>query len=286
MFGYVVIDKPNILIKDYNTYRAYYCGLCKTIGKQNGQLNRLTLNYDIVLLALLGHNYENFDPKFVEGRCINHPFGKKLSFVDNNEILERIADINVILGYYKLTDDVIDEGKHRSVRSIMRPSYKQAKKRLPEFDKAVQRGYDRLREQEKSGAELKTLAETFGMMLSASGDALTDKCDRTLREFLFNIGRWIYVIDAFDDVKKDFKEKCFNPFLRNVKDIDDIFFNEAEKKARVILYDAIACAKECYDRMEIKISEGPLSNIVYMGLKDRTEFVLKRRGEKWQKIRL
>lgn len=283
MFGYVVIDKPNILIKDYNVYRAYYCGLCKTIGKRNGQLNRLTLNYDIVLLALLGHNYENRDPVFCEGRCFVHPVGKKLSYVKRNDILDRIADINVILGYYKLTDDVIDENKHRSVRSIMRPSYKNAAKRMKRFDEAVRRGYDRLREEEKKNSDISTLADCFGYILSACGDALTDKCDKNLRKFLFYIGRWIYVIDAYDDIKKDFKDKCFNPFLREIKETDDNFYNEAERRARELLYEDIAVATDCYNAMKIEVSEGPLSNIIYRGLKDRTEFVLKRRGEKWRK---
>lgn len=283
MFGYVVVDKPNILIKDYNTYRAYYCGLCKTIGTQNGQLNRLTLNYDIVLLALLGHNYENADPVFCESHCIVHPVGKKLTYVERNSILEKIADINVILGYYKLTDDVIDEKKHRSIRSLIRPSYKKAAARMSEFDQKVSRGYDRLREEEKKNADISVLADSFGFILSACGDALTDKCDRLLRELLFHIGRWIYVIDAYDDIKKDFKDKCFNPFLRENKGLDDIFFEETERKARELLFDDIASAIDCYNKMEIKVSEGPLSNIIYRGLKDRTEFVLKRRGEKWQK---
>lgn len=285
MFGYVVIDKPNILIKDYNIYLAYYCGLCKAIGKTNGQINRLTINYDIVLLALLGYNYEKTEPVFKEGRCVVHPVGKKFSYVQNSEILERIADINVILGYYKVSDDVADENKRRALRGMIRPSYKKAAKKLPEFDKSLKRCYARLREAEKNGAELSALADILGMMISACGDALTDKCDKTLREFLFHIGRWIYVIDAYDDVKKDFG-KCFNPFLRDVKEINDIFFDEAEKKARALLYESIASATDCYNKMEISVSEGPLSNIVYRGLSDRTETVLKMRGEKWQKIRL
>ena len=68
MFGYVIIDKPNILIKDYQTYRSYYCGLCKSIGKTNGNLMRFTLNYDIVMLALLAFNYEECETVFKKGK--------------------------------------------------------------------------------------------------------------------------------------------------------------------------------------------------------------------------
>ena len=110
MFGNVLIDKPNILIKDYETYRAYYCGLCKSIGKEYGTVLRLTLNYDIVLLALLGHNYEQVEPIYLSEHCITHPV-RKVPTVKNNEVLTRVADINIILGYYKASDDVIDENK-------------------------------------------------------------------------------------------------------------------------------------------------------------------------------
>ena len=285
MFGYVVIDKPNILIKDYNTYRAYYCGLCKSIGKVSGQLMRFTLNYDIVLLALLGHNYEELDPVFKEGHCIAHPVGPKRTYVEDNPVLQRIADINAILAYYKLLDDVIDEGKHRSLKNALKPVYKKAAARQKAFDQAVKNGYERLRRNEKENSSLTVCAECFGSMLMAAGDALTEKCDVLLREFLFYTGKWIYVIDAYDDIKKDF-DKNFNPFLRDVKVLDDKFFNGAEAVARQITYDCIEKITDCYNRMEIKVSEGPLSNIVYRGLAERTEYVIKKRGEKWPKIRL
>lgn len=285
MFGYVVIDKPNILIKDYQTYRSYYCGLCKAIGKRSGQAMRMTLNYDIVLLALLGHNYENTDPEFKEGRCIVHPFGKKLGYVGYNDILGRIADMNSILGYYKLVDDVVDEKKHRGLKNALKPIYKKAAKRLPEFDQAVKSGYERLREKEKNNEDLRMTAECFGRMLMAGGDALTARCDKNLREFLFYLGQWVYAIDAYDDIKKDFK-KNYNPFLRNVKEIDDIFFERTEKDARVFMYDCINTIKECYNRMDINISEGPLSNIIYRGLEARTEFVLKKRCERGERIKI
>ena len=287
MFGYVVIDKPNILIKDYQTYRSYYCGLCKAIGKNSGTLMRFSLNYDIVLLALLGHNYEETEPEFIDGRCVVHPFGKKLNYVKRNSILDKITDINTLLGYYKLVDDVIDEGKHRAVKNMFAPKYKKAKKRMPEFDKALSTGYERLRKEEKDNAPLRVLAEAFGIMLSASGDALTDKCDKLLREFLFYIGQWVYVIDAFDDIKKDDKEHNFNPFLSKYKGEDGMIdIDGADREARSVCFDCIDRVIECYNKMKITVSEGPLSNIVYKGLAQRTEFVLSKRGEKWQKIRL
>lgn len=285
MFGYVVIDKPNILIKDYQTYRSYYCGLCKAIGKQNGHAMRFTLNYDIVLLSLLGHNYDNVDPEFCEGRCIVHPLGKKISYVKNNDILCKIADINTILAYYKVLDDVIDENKHKLLKSALSGRYKKAKKRIPVFDERIKAGYERLREYEKNKVDYSVLADCFGSMLLSVADTLTESADNNLRELLFNLGKWIYIIDAFDDMKKD-SGKNFNPFLSVVKEWDNKIFDEVEAIIRPKLYQVIENIINVYNKMEIKISEGALSNIIYLGLKARTEFVLTRREEKCQKIRL
>lgn len=285
MFGYVIIDKPNILIKDYNTYRAYYCGLCKSIGKQNSQLMRLTLNYDIVLLALLGYNYENKEPVFKKATCPNH-WIKKVEYVDNNDINERICDINAILGYYKLHDDVVDEGKHRGLKALLTPVYKKAAERSPKYDQAVKVGYENLRKHEKQNADIETLAECFGTMLMQTGEALTSKCDGKLKELLFYVGKWIYVIDAIDDAKKDFEKQNFNPLLREIKCLDDKFYDEVEKKVRPILYDCIERVITAYNSMEINISEGALSNIIYLGLKQRTEGILSKRGKKCQEPRL
>jgi len=285
MFGYVAIDKPNILIKDYQTYRSYYCGLCKAIGQISGHSMRFTLNYDIVLLALLGHNYENLDPDFTLGRCIVHPAGKKLSFVKNNVVLSRIVDINTILGYYKVADDVIDENKKKLLKKALYPKYKKAKGRLKEFDERICEGYQRLRKLEKENTDYNVLADCFGSMLLSCADALTEKADKNLRELLFNIGKWIYIIDAYDDLKKD-AGKNFNPFLINVKELDDNVYTDIENKIRPALYQIIERVIEVYNKMDIKISEGALSNIIYLGLKARTELVLSRRVEACQKIRL
>ena len=285
MFGYVIIDKPNILIKDYQTYRSYYCGLCKAIGKRTGQLMRFSLNYDIVFLALLAYNYEDRDPVFKKGHCPVHPI-RKIEYVDDEEIFSKIADVNTILGYYKVEDDVVDEGKHKGIKQGLKGYYKKAAKRLPDFAESVRVGYEKLREKEKNEQDVEALADVFGQMLMKAADAVTDKADALLRRLLYNVGKWIYVIDAVDDVKKDYEKQNFNPFLREIKSWNDTVYDEVEQKARPVLYECIASVRECYDKMHIEISEGALSNVIYMGLKARTESVLQSRGQKCQKIRL
>ena len=286
MFGNVLIDKPNILIKDYETYRSYYCGLCKSIGKEYGTLLRLTLNYDIVFLALLGHNYEEVDPVFCEEHCITHPVGRKVPSVKNNDVLTRVADINIILGFYKALDDVTDEGRHRLWKTAIGTRFKKAQKKLPRFAEAVKEGYERIRKGESEGYSLDRIAGFFGEIMLSCADALTDKGDAKLKKLLYYVGRWVYCIDAVEDIKEDCEKGRFNPFLRKDTVWSDTVFTEAEKEARPFLYDCIDRIIEVYNTMEIKISEGALGNVVYRGFKSRTERVLSAKGEKCKKIRL
>lgn len=287
MFGYVVIDKPNILIKDYSSYRGYYCGLCKSIGKNQGQLMRLTVNYDIVLLALLAHNYENIEPVFSEERCVMHPIGKKVPVAHSDEIFKRITEINAILGYYKVVDDVIDEGKHKLIKSFIKGKFQKAKQNHPEFCQVTEQKYNELRQLEKDGCldELR-LASCFGDIMAQVARTVTKKADDNLIELCYNLGKWIYLIDAYDDIKEDYADNKFNPFIIRGKQVDDEFFKNIDKNIRFLLYSTIEKIITCYDKMRITITEGALSNIIYLGLKARTEAVLERRGNKCSKIRL
>ena len=52
MFGYVIPRKSELRVREWESYRAYYCGLCKELGREYGFLSRFVLNYDLVLLAL------------------------------------------------------------------------------------------------------------------------------------------------------------------------------------------------------------------------------------------
>jgi hypothetical protein len=248
---------------------------------------RLTVNYDIVLLSLLAHNYEKAAPNFEREHCILHPIGKKVPVAVSGEIFDRIIDINTILGYHKIVDDVIDEDKHRTIKAFLKGKYKKAAKRMPQFNAAVSAQYAKLRELEEYGClDIEKLASCFGEIMVAAAAAATPKADDKLKDLCYNLGKWIYYIDAFDDIKEDYENNKFNPFIIKGRKVDENFYAECEKNARYLLYSAIDRIIENYDKMDITISEGALSNIIYLGLKARAEEVLKRRGNKCKKIRL
>ncbi|MDR2267160.1 MAG: DUF5685 family protein [Christensenellaceae bacterium] len=283
MFGYVKADKPNMLIKDHTEYRAYYCGLCKTLGRRYSQLTRISINYDITFLTLLAHNYRKIETKFSEGRCIIHMLSRKFLIADNDLAQEIVADLNIILGYHKALDDVLDGGNvaHRAVLAFLKRKYKKAAAKFPDVAQSTAKHYEQLRCLEKSGeTSLDKLSDPFAKMLTEICIVATGKTDDFLEELCYNLGKWIYIIDAYDDLMSDYENNKFNPLNPMHLEISDELANTIYETAKFNLLLAVKNIRDAYDAMDISISEGPLSNVIYCGLRAKTNAVLEKRGTK------
>ena len=53
LFGYVLVNKPELKIREFDTYRSYYCGLCHALKERHGLVGRMTLNYDMTFLVMI-----------------------------------------------------------------------------------------------------------------------------------------------------------------------------------------------------------------------------------------
>ena len=124
MFGYVTPLKPELKIREYESFKSYYCGVCMHIKDGFGNIPRMSLNYDMTFLGLLLDGLHEEERSFKIQRCIAHPLKKKPMIV-NNKALAYAAAMNVSLVYYKLLDDVADDRSMKSkVSSIILSPYK------------------------------------------------------------------------------------------------------------------------------------------------------------------
>lgn len=281
MFGYVVPDKPNILVKDYELYRAYYCGICKAIGDCTGQCARLTLSYDITLLAMFAAALGDETPSVKKEHCPIH-WLKKVNCVRSPESFKTVAYINAILGHYKAVDDVNDEKRFlKGVgRLIIARGYRLAKRALPDFDEVCRREYARLSEMERDGSySLDAMADPFATILRAAADTVKNDYE-PLKKLFYNLGRYIYVIDAVDDYDEDIKKRRFNP-LEDKSLAEEDRRSNAVSLATATLNASIETIKSIFDNIPLRTADGPLSNIVYLGLEQRKQKVLS--GEKNEK---
>lgn len=220
MFGYVKPDSPNLYVKDVVLYKALYCGLCKSIGLYVGEKARMVLNYDLAFLSGFLHNVMNVDVTVKKQRCAIH-WIKSRPVALPDELSQRIGALNVILAYEKIIDDINDSNKGRGKKSFFKSSYKKVKRKEPELCKIVSKGYKKLCDYENAGGNsVNVSAEFFGQLLSDIVEYLSGEyCTDDVKNVAFNLGKWIYVIDALDDFDKDKKKGEFNPFINEYPEI-------------------------------------------------------------------
>ena len=213
MFGYIQPDIPYTYVKDGVLYKAMYCGLCKSIGACCGQRARFGLTYDMTFLSALLHNIMNTDVQIEKRHCVLHPFVRR-PIARDDELTRKLASINTVLTYYKLTDDIADEHKGRASRSFFRKGRKRARKLYPQIEQIVRDANERLHALERENcASVDAAADPFADMISQLSDfCLGEFATEHTRALLYNIGKWVYLIDALDDYDKDVKKKNYNPF--------------------------------------------------------------------------
>lgn len=279
MFGYVRALKPQMKVCEYDTYKSVYCGLCKKMGKEFGLVSRFTLSYDFTFLALMNlalgdyeicHKYEN---------CIAHPL-KKSPCLKCGDGLEYPSYSAIILIYHKLKDDYADKGiKGKLVAFLTLPflkrGYKKAKKMYPELAQSIEK-YMLLQKEveEKGSSSLDESAENSCMMMSEIASLLSSDEEQKpiLRRFGYFVGRYVYLCDALDDLRKDCKKGDFNP-LKNHFGFDKKELSEEEfHKARDFTLDSInmtlGALAESYVKIPQKRFKTINDNIVYLGMKN------------------
>lgn len=281
MFGYIRTDTPEMRVRENEYYRAVYCGLCRAQGKCTGQCSRFTLSYDIAFLALLRLAVDGKQVEIKHGRCMAHPFRKR-AYVACCEPLEYSAYASAILAHGKVADDINDEkGMKKLNAQLIKPftshMRKKALKKYSKLDEKVFSGLKRLSEIEKQNlSSVDIPADAFGDILA---DILSYGLDGNDAKIMSNIGkhigRWIYIIDAADDLDEDIKTNRFNAFARlyegNIPD------EERESIANSLRLELLSAepAFDLIDYNELYDIEEIIKNIIYRGMPQTAEEVLK-----------
>ncbi len=276
MFGYLRPYKPELKIKDFSIYKAVYCGLCHTLGKRYGFLSRMILSYDATLMCTLAMSLNEECCGFEKRRCPVNPH-KKCDAARQNVTIDYWADVSVILGYYKVKDNIHDSGALKKAVSLLvlpfaKAFYKKALRNNPfaaqcagEYIKAQTEA-----EQSKNTSVDAAAQPTAQLMASLlSHCALTESQTRVLERMGLFLGRWIYLSDAADDVQKDIKSGGFNPFAEKVKGGFKI-----QALAEPLLNSCIYEVTTAFDLLNIRRYNDILINAFYLGMPEVKKAVL------------
>lgn len=273
MFGYVRIRKPELKVKDYEWYHGVYCGLCSELKRRHGFLGQITLTYDMTFLVLLLSSVYDIPFQKSMERCIVHPGKKHLRLI--NQVTGYAADINMLLSYYHFQDDKEDEKSKKAWLGTK--LYQKKKKRLEkQYEKQsslIERSLAELSQYEREQeTDIWKLADCFGKLMAGIFAYRQDVFSKDLQMLGYHLGRFIYIMDAYDDCEEDQKKGCFNPFLQKRQEED--FDHQVEEW----LLDEMSAAGVAYQKLPCVEYADILGNILYAGVWNRFDDIQKEKN--------
>ena len=259
MFGYVTASYKELTKEQQSRYGAVYCGICRRLRVQSGNVARLGLSYDMAFLALL--HMSLYEPEETQGKnaCILHPVTQR-AWVDN-QFVRYTADMNVALGYYNCLDDWQDDGK-RSAKLMADACAKY----LPRIEECYPRQCSAIRDciEELSQLEKENCpnpdepASCFGRLMAELLVYEEDLWAPTLRQMGHALGRFIYLLDAAVDFEKDKRKGKYNPYLA--------MGEENPNKWEEYLVLAMGRCTRAFDMLPLVQDKALLDNILYSGV--------------------
>lgn len=262
MFGYVRINKMDLTFREYDHYKAYYCGLCKYLKRNHTELSRLTINYDITFLIVLLSSIYQPSAQIFHEKCIVDPVKKKKHII--NEVTEYAASMNILLAYYKLEDDVNDEGgiKSRLARRAYKKSFKTAYDKYPQKAEYIRACLEDLRSLEQDlSSSIDQTSNCFGRLLEEIFDYRDDEYRDRLRKVGFNIGKYIYIMDAYEDLDEDLEKGRYNPFTSYREDRDGL-----KDRVDKLIGMTLSRLEGAILDLDIKVNMAIIDNIIYSGV--------------------
>ncbi|SDB21581.1 DUF5685 family protein [Eubacterium oxidoreducens] len=281
MFGYITIDREQMTDTDKRTYQSFYCGLCQVLKQTSGIKGRMLINYDMTfLIVLLSGLYElvNTEQSYL---CPLHPTKKRTLFI--NEATYYAADMNLLFAYQNFEDDWVDERSYtkKMFTKIFDKDYTKIRGKYPrqvnameEYMKLLQKAE---REKEKN---IDVIAGLSGEMLSEIFVWKKDDVwERALRHMGFYMGKFIYLMDAYEDINKDLKTGAYNPLIE-MKSKQEADFDTL---TRLMLTSMMSECSKSFETLPILEYVDILRNVLYSGVWLKYDMLLKKK-EKGKKL--
>lgn len=273
MFGYIRPVKNELLVKEANFYDAVYCGLCRYSGKHLSHASRFLLNYDFTFLSVLRLSLTGAEVKAEQVRC---PYKlRKKAAVVCDEVFSYTASAFGLFSYYKLEDDLRDEkGLSRFGKRLIRPIFQRIRRKsllagaFDGMEEQIRRPIEELHDLEEANCDSPDrAADCFGRILRDIASAGLEGDKKAIAEQCgYHIGRFIYLIDAYDDFSSDAASGCYNPFLAKYGSEEQVRMHAAE--IRRTLTDSMNVFSHSYALACGPVLSGPdriLFNICELG---------------------
>ena len=221
----------------------------------------------------------NVDVTVENKRCFSHPI-RKQSILQETFLTEKLSVANVLLTYWNIYDDTIDGGgiKKKIALRLFNKSYNKAKQDFPELDKALSTRYGELRELEQGNCNgIDRVAHAFASLVQDFATlVLGEQATDDVKTLCYNLGKWIYLIDALDDAPKDIKGRNYNPFVAcyGVKSLDELKAKYDE--LQFLMFAVLNRIAQCYNDLNLSKYNCILKNVLFESIRNKTKEILNR----------
>lgn len=271
MFGTIICNKKELSKEEQERYRRTYCGLCRAIRNRYGHAERASLNYDMTFLAMfLNSLYEEKNEEKII-RCPVHPL--KPQSIYENKYIDYAADMTILFSCYKCKDDWEDEKKplQKVYGDYLGKHISRIRKEYPRQEACVRENLENLGKLETSNSRnMDEVVNDSGNMFSEIFVYEEDFWSESLRQFGFELGRFVYLMDAVLDYEYDKKKHNYNPLLTTGQKPEDM---------EGAMMQAIGNAAAIYEKMPMIQDAGIIRNILYGGVWQQYYAKVKKRGE-------
>lgn len=282
MYGYVRPVKGELRVREYEMFRGAYCGLCEALKRRCGFMARFVVNYDLTFMAMVLSDAEGCMQR---KRCPAHPLRRKYC-VCASPAMDTAADYSVILAMWKLRDDIQDKSFLKGIISrmamwLMIPAYRKAVAQRPDFDRIVRDNLQELHELESQKcSSIDQTADCFARILAATSADCSESRQRIFREVFYHLGRYVYLLDAIDDLSDDWKTSGYNPLIYRFSLSEEKLSDDQKALLNSTLNISQQCIAAAFQLLEETVWTPILENIICFGLPSAAEKVLN--GE-WNK---
>ena len=270
MFGYVRPSQERLSGEEKDLFASAYCGLCHTLQRRYGLAARMILNYDLTFLAILLSGAE--EAPYACCHCIAHPIAKR-PCGQPSQALDTAADLSVILSWWQIQDGIADHGffdglKYRLAALCLRRAYRRARQAQPEFDQTTQQHLRELAAlEEENCPSIDRPADTFARLLAGAAEAVEDPVRRRVLGHLFyHLGRWVYLVDAADDLKSDLRSGSYNPLALRFTHENGVLSPESREELAETMDRSIEQMAAAFELVDFGPWTAIIRSVVYEGL--------------------
>lgn len=271
MFGYVRPLQDELKVRDMRHWREDYCGLCRCLGKRHGFFSRFLLSYDLTFLY--GLMTMNLPPDKAEKCWCPARIVCRKSCRPWNEAMEFAADVTILLSWWKIQDERKDgDILHRIGADILslvyRRAYKKAAESRPEQDALIRLQIEKLDQLELQCSDsIDQTADAFAQILKSCAAWWQNATERRAAEqVLYHVGRYIYLVDALDDLQEDWRANAYNPLRFRFEIKNGVLQPEDQQYFLQTINRSIDFAAAAFELMERKRHSSVTENIIYYGL--------------------